>query len=419
MTHSKNSSLLNFFIWLERIEHFFLKMIQRIESFLKMTQRIEPFSQNDSKFLFFGFDSYFWLWLLECYCFVYVDSNNWTVFWIRLKGLNFFEWLIWPKGLFFSHIIHRIEHFFLNTTERIEHSEYDSKNWTTFFLRMTQKLELCLEYDSMDWTFFQFDSKNWTFFQYDSRIEPFLSLKRIEPSSFSWRKELNPFFRRLNWTLSVLIHRIEHSFWTRLTELNSFFRMWLKELNRIFKNLTQRIEHSSLGHKELNPLHKMTQWIEPFCEHDSQKLFWITTQRIFSHKICLTKLKELNLLFTNVSKNWTFWKTWLTELNMSHRNWTFLFYMTQRIELFLTWLKELNFFEYWLKELNLFLGYDGKIDPSLLNFDTNQRIEPLQKWLKEFNFLLELSQRVKLLFFFFLKKCLEEIFFNWLQNWTF
>ena len=77
------------FLWLERIEHFFLKMIQRIEPFLKITQRIEPFSQNDSKNLFFGFDSYFWLWLLECYCFVYVDSNNWTVFWIRLKDWTF------------------------------------------------------------------------------------------------------------------------------------------------------------------------------------------------------------------------------------------------------------------------------------------------------------------------------------------
>ena len=212
-----------------------------------------------------------------------------------------------------------------------------------------------------------------------------------------------------NWTFFLnTTHRIE-----------LFFAMWLKELNRIFKNLTQRIEHSSLGDKELNLLHKMTQWIEPFCEHDSQKLFWITTQRIFSHKICLTKLKELNLLFTNVSKNWTFWKTWLKELNMSHRNWTFLFYMTQRIELFF----------YMTQRIELFWILTQRIEPFSWIWRKNWSFS-LKFWHKSKNWtsskmtqriqLLELSQRVKLLsFFFFLKKCLEEIFFNWLQNWTF
>ena len=251
--------------------------------------------------------------------------------------------------------------------------------------------------------------------------------QRIEPI-FS-ETQLNTF----------LIQRIEHSFWTRLTKLNSFFGMWLKELNRIFKNLTQRIEHSSLGdsknwtlftkwHKELNPFLNMTH--RNFSELQLKK---------FSYEICLTKLKELNLLFTNVSKNWTFWRK-----NMTHRTEPF-FHVTHGIEpffpkwvieiepfflhdsknwtlLFWIWLKELNFFfEYWLKELNFlfleydaknwtfFLGYDAKIDPSLLNFDTNQKLEPsFQKWLKELNFLLELCLKRVI----FLKKWLEEMIFQ-------
>ena len=252
------------------------------------------------------------------------------------------------------------------------------------------------------------------------RIEHFLDMtRRIEPF-WMWLKELK--------------------FSTENDSKNGFFGMWLKELNRIFKNLTQRIEHSSLGDsknwtssqrwlKELNPFLNMTH--RNFSELQLED---------FSYEICLTKLKELNLLFTNVSKNWTFFE----EKNMTHRTEPF-FHVTHGIEpffptwvieiepfflhdsknwtlLFWIWLKELNFFfEYWLKELNFlflendaknwtfFLGYDAKIDPSLLNFDTNQRIEPsFQKWLKEFNFLLELCLK-ELNFFFFWKKWLGEM----------
>ena len=221
------------------------------------------------------------------------------------------------------------------------------------------------------------DAKNWTHFS-DSQLNTFL------------------------------IQRIEHSFWTRLTELNSFFGMWLQELNPIFKILTQRIEFDSKNwtlftkwHEELNPFLNMTH--RNFSE--------LQLKEFFSNKICLTKLKELNLLLTNDSKNWTFLKkkhdsqnwtifpcdsrNWTLLSNMSHRNWTFLFYMTQWIEpfFFWIWLKELNFLflEYDAKNWTFFLGYDAKIDPSLLNFDTNQKIEPsFQKRLKELNFLLEM-----------------------------
>ena len=43
--------------WLKEFNLFFSKWLKEFNFFLKMTQRIEPFPQNDSKFLFFGFDS--------------------------------------------------------------------------------------------------------------------------------------------------------------------------------------------------------------------------------------------------------------------------------------------------------------------------------------------------------------------------
>ena len=97
MIHSKNSSLLNLFIWLKELNSF-LNMTQRIglvSKWLKELNRVskwlKEFNLFFSKwlkelnlflkmthFLFFGFDSelIFWLWLLEWYCFVYYDSNK-------------------------------------------------------------------------------------------------------------------------------------------------------------------------------------------------------------------------------------------------------------------------------------------------------------------------------------------------------
>ena len=148
MTHSKNSSLLNLFIWLKELNTF-LNMTQRIglvSKWLKELNRVskwlKEFNLFFSKwlkelnlflkmthFLFFGFDSelIFWLWLLEWYCFVYYDSNK-PFFLIRPKGLNFFYWLIWPKGLFFLTWVTESNTF---EHERIELS--------SFF--MTQRIE--------------------------------------------------------------------------------------------------------------------------------------------------------------------------------------------------------------------------------------------------------------------------------------
>ena len=68
-------------IWLSpRIQAFwtFSYDSKELNFLLKMTQK---FCSLDLTHIFD--------WLLECYCFVYVDSNNWTVFWIRLKDWTF------------------------------------------------------------------------------------------------------------------------------------------------------------------------------------------------------------------------------------------------------------------------------------------------------------------------------------------
>ena len=135
----------NFFIWQKMTQRFdffliwlqepntFLNMTQRIEHFLNMTQRIELFSK--------------WL-----------------------KEVNFLFDKIWPKGLIFSAMTQRTEHFF----------ECDSKNWTFFFLNMIQRIEPSSQKDSKNW-FFHFwffstiFSKIWTLFNMTHRIEPFLN----------------------------------------------------------------------------------------------------------------------------------------------------------------------------------------------------------------------------------------------------
>ena len=157
-----------------------------------MIQRIEPFPQNDSKFLFFGFDSelIFWLWLLEWYCFVYYDSNK-PFFSNTTQRIELFLLIDMTQRIVFPHMSHRIEHFFEH--ERIEPSsffmtqrielflkiiwlqdlktfvnremelfEFGSRNFG-LFNNITQKWLTLLGHDSQSWTFFQHDSQNWTF----------------------------------------------------------------------------------------------------------------------------------------------------------------------------------------------------------------------------------------------------------------
>ena len=244
-------------------------------------------------------------------------------------------------------------------------------------------------YDSKNWTFFK-KSKNWSFFyQYDSLqefkpFEPFHMTQRIEHFFWDMTQWIELFFNSTQRTVS----QNDTKNWTLFTK-------WLKELNP-FVNMTHRnfselqrkefflIKYASQNSKNWTFFSQISRRIELFEKHDSQNwtIFHVThgiepffpTWVIEIEPFFFTWLNELNLFFEYDSKNWTFF------LNFDAKNWTFFLDMTQRI------------------------------DPSLLNFDTNQRIEPFQKWLKEFNFLLELC--LKELNFFFEKMSRRNDFFQ-------
>ena len=221
-----------------------------------------------------------------------IDSKNKPlIFWQRVKELD----------------------FFFNVTQRIPFVKYDS-NGTFFF-----------KYDTKNWTFFEFDSKNGIFFQKNRLTELNLfssnMTQRIEPFiSWIWRLDLDLFskYDSKSWTVFEnsfdMTQRFELILLIWLEEMNSFL-IRLEEMSFFF-NTTQRIEHFWIRRKEFNTL-----------------LIWL--KDFFSKK----RLKELNLFKIRL-KVLFLWKK-----------------LTQRIELFLFWLrlKELNsFFLIWLKELNLF-----------------------------------------------------------------
>ena len=157
-----------------RIHWSFLEnMTQRIEPFLlNMTQRIEPFFNMTHRIDFFS------IWLKELN--FYNDSKN-----------SIFEKKSWHKELnFFLNMTQRIQ-FFMNMTiepfflwlwlkvfstkkaQRIDFSQYDSKNWTPFFSLWPPKNLTSFQYSWKIFFFlrklftdlnpsFQHDSKNWT-----------------------------------------------------------------------------------------------------------------------------------------------------------------------------------------------------------------------------------------------------------------
>ena len=184
--------------------------------------------------------------------------------------------------------------------------------------------------------------------------------------------------------------------------------------------MTQSIEPSfSIWLKELNP----------FFEHDSQKLFWIITQRIVFSKNMTHKtqriepsfhkwLEDLTFLFQiclievifffwkkDDSKNWFseninqiiqtlfwwlkemsfffFWKTWLIEIELflhDSKNWTLFWIWLKELKIFMIfWLKELNLFWIWLEKVNFF---EEKHDPQNWTiFSCDHGIEPFfPKW---------------------------------------
>ena len=293
--------------------------LKELNLFLSMSQRIELFSE----------------WLKD---FVENDSKNQTFFWIWPKESNFFLLKICSKNCFsvwFTEL-NFFQHYLKNGT-----FEYDSKSWT--FFDMTPiiepwKIQRTDFPNSKNWTFEKHDSNfsDMSFFEKIQRIEPFFSniTQSIESFSRRWLKELNPSYKT---------HRLENFF------------TWLKDFNLLNMTqgiepllyMTQRIEPFwGIWLNGLNPLHERTQRI------GHQKIIWLQQPNLFVYDLgnwafffsCW--LKELNFFSKLSLKNyWPFW-TWLTELNsvlehdspnwtfflknMTHRNWTLLFNMSQR-----------------------------------------------------------------------------------------
>ena len=248
----------------QRIELLFLKITQRIESFLTWLKELNFFPVWLTELNFFGIR------LTEMDLFLEYDAKNWTLIsWIWRKELNrlIFEnysqnWTFFfrdSKNWTFFHMTQRIELIFWMTqridllcmtqgnelfsisTHRIElvleHDsrdqtffffENDSKTWTLFSLKMTQRIE---PFSGTTWRiesffditqridFFQYDAKNSIFFSTTHRIQPFLKYDSQKWSLFLW-------IRPENWTLYFL------SMTQRIEPFISW--IWRKELNILF-----------------------------------------------------------------------------------------------------------------------------------------------------------------------------------------
>ena len=199
-------------------------------------------------------------------------------------------------------------------------------------------MNLFSQNDSKNWIFFsKCDSKNWTFFQlWLQQLNLFLNMiQRIEFLSdiFDSKSKNRTFF-----------FQYDSTNWTPFLHVTHVF-IWFKELIFFLKNFSKN-------------------WFFIWLRE------WYLTQRLETYD------------FQNlISKNWTFFFWWLADLkffffkNYDAKN--FLKNMTQRIEPFFLWLKELNlFFLICRKELSFFF----------LNFDSKNWNLFLWIWLKELNF---------------------------------
>ena len=223
---------------------YFLNMTQRIETInfwiwltelnllvLNLTQRIDFFFEYDSRtwtFFFFEYDAKNWT------LFFLIPLKEWNLFLVRLKEVNLFvTWL--KEMIFFLKITQRIELFFPVWLTELNFFWNESQNWTFFFWIRLTEMDLFLEYDAKNWTPY--------FLNMTQRIEPF--------DFWKWLTELNLLFRdSKNWTFFLhMTQRIEVIFeWLKelnffiwLKELNFFFQFRLTELN-FFLNMTHEIE---------------------------------------------------------------------------------------------------------------------------------------------------------------------------------
>ena len=171
-----------------------------------------------------------------------------------------------------------------HTTQRIEH----------FFWNMTQWIEFFFQFHLKNWTFFCHskelyllfhDAKNWTHFS-ETQLNTFLF----------WSTELNILFEHdsQNWTLFL---ECDSKNWTWFSKFDS--KNWTLFTRR------QRIEPSSQNDS------KNWTFLKILWHQDVLIFLWIKELRPFFNNITQKWLT----LFEHDSQNWTFFSTWLTELN--------------------------------------------------------------------------------------------------------
>ena len=178
--------------------------------FLNVTQRIELFFECDSKIEIFDWKNSQQielfpkkLWPKELNFFSQNDAKIvFSKIWFEEKNLlenmthriEFFIQKMTQRIEPFRNMTHRIEFFETKKTDRIEpffsltevnpSFQHDSQYWTLLF-NMTQKMIIFLIDSKKNWTgFLEYDSKNWA---------PFFSkmTRRIELFLEEWLKELN------------------------------------------------------------------------------------------------------------------------------------------------------------------------------------------------------------------------------------
>ena len=352
------------FIWRKELKHLFdqeiwLKELNRVSKkdskngtlYKRLTHRIEPFYEpllNMTQ-------------RVEVFFSIWREELNLSCFPIWLKELNFFQNAqgiepLFHMNYFFTWL--ELNSFLINTTQRVE-----------FFSKMTQSVEHLLEFDWKCWNFciglkelnfFQpYYSKNWAFFcmnpkfiffkkklissqKKTQRIEPFRNMThrieffetkkthRIEP--FFSLTEVNPSFQHESQYWTLLFNMTQRMIFFWLTQKNwiEFLEYDSKNWARIFSKMTRRIElFLEEWLKELNLVSKeKSQRVQLFFDYEVKNCFLSFSTWLEELNLFLICLKELSLFLEYDAQNWTFFSIWLKEF------WTF-----QKI-----WLTELNLF---------------------------------------------------------------------------
>ena len=226
-------------------------------------KELKSFFQYDAKnwtFLVFQYDPKNWTFFkmlkelnLSSIWITFLHDSNWTLFWsIRLKELNFFSNNDSKRWTPFGIWLKELNLFCIGLKELNFFQPYYSKNWALFCMspklnfskkkkrinpipKMTQRIEL--------------------FRDMTHRIEFFETKKthRSEPFFSTWLTVLNPSFqhdskndfylidsKNLNWISRIWLKELSPNFLKNDSKNWTFSEEWLKELNLVSKEKSQK-----------------------------------------------------------------------------------------------------------------------------------------------------------------------------------